>query len=54
MIDIDLASFSFDTSEVLKGASKIKASIDELKQAQKELKNNNDTSSEAFVKMLLI
>lgn len=49
MVNIDLASFSFDTSEILAGAAEIKRTIDQLKAEQKELAKSGDTASEAFV-----
>ena len=49
MENIDLASFSFDYSEIVKGAAEIKKSIDQLKEDQKELVKNNKGSSEQYV-----
>lgn len=49
MVNIDLASFSFDTSEILAGAALIKKNIDELKAAQAELVKAGQGSSEQFV-----
>ncbi len=49
MIDIDLASFNFDTSDVIKGAAEIKKAIDEIKATQKDLKKNNQSASEIYV-----
>lgn len=49
MVNIDLASFSFDTSEILQGAAEIKKAIDELKREQKEMSKAGDTASEKYV-----
>jgi len=49
MVNIDLASFSFDTSEIVAGAALIKKEIDALKAEQKELAKSGDTASERFV-----
>lgn len=49
MIDIDLASFSFDTSDIVKGAAEIKKNIDDIKAAQKELTKSGQESSEEFI-----
>lgn len=49
MVNIDLASFSFDYSEIVKGAAEIKASIDNLKQEQKQLVKEGEGASEQYV-----
>lgn len=49
MTNIDIASFSFDTSDVVKGAAEIKKAIDEIKKNQKELDTSTKEGSEAFV-----
>jgi hypothetical protein len=49
MVNIDLASFSFDTSEILQGAAEIKKAIDELKREQREMSKAGDTASEKYV-----
>ena len=49
MQNIDLASFSFDYSEIVKGAAEIKKSIDQLKEDQRELVKNTKGSSEEYV-----
>src|SRR5690606_26302205 len=49
MVDIDLASFSFDTSDIVKGAAEIKKNIDDIKAAQKELTKAGEQSSEEFI-----
>jgi len=49
MVNIDLASFSFDTSEVVKGAALLKKEIDALKEEQRELSKAGESSSEQFV-----
>src|SRR5690554_3039472 len=49
MENIDLASFSFDYSEIVKGAAEIKKSIDQLKAEQKELVKSGDSASEQYV-----
>lgn len=49
MIDIDLASFSFDTTDIVKGAAEIKKNIDDIKRAQRELTKAGETSSDEFI-----
>ena len=49
MENIDLASFSFDYSEIVKGAAEIKKAIDQLKTDQKELVKSGDSASEQYV-----
>ncbi len=49
MVNIDLASFSFDTSEIVQGAAEVKRGIDELKQEQKELVKEGKGASEQYV-----
>ena len=49
MEQIDLAKFNFDADEVVKGAAELKKQIDALKKEQKELKDNNEESSLAYV-----
>lgn len=47
---IDLGTFEFDTSAILKETSELKKRLDDLKAAQRELAKQNDTSSAAYVK----
>lgn len=49
MEQINLASFSFDTSEILKGASDIKNAIDEIKAKQKTLEIQGERNSEQYI-----
>lgn len=49
MVNIDLASFSFDYSEIVKGAAEIKKSIDALKEEQKDLVKEGKGASEQYV-----
>ena len=50
MTNIDLASFSFDYSEIVKGAAEIKKEIDRLKKQQQDLAKSGQGASEQFVR----
>ncbi len=50
MTNIDLASFSFDYSEIVKGAAEIKKEIERLKKQQQDLAKSGQGASEQFVR----